>query len=55
MASAARVGLLLGDPCGIGPELVAKLVAGRAKLHSLLRGGYEGEDSDKALFHGSLR
>jgi 4-hydroxythreonine-4-phosphate dehydrogenase len=27
MASAARVGLLLGDPCGIGPELVAKLVA----------------------------
>jgi 4-hydroxythreonine-4-phosphate dehydrogenase len=24
----ARVGLLLGDPCGIGPELVAKLLAG---------------------------
>jgi 4-hydroxythreonine-4-phosphate dehydrogenase len=23
-----RVGLLLGDPCGIGPELVAKLLAG---------------------------
>jgi 4-hydroxythreonine-4-phosphate dehydrogenase len=28
MARAARVGLLLGDPCGIGPELVARLVAG---------------------------
>ena len=28
MAKAARVGLLLGDPCGIGPELVARLVAG---------------------------
>ena len=28
MAKAARVGLLLGDPCGIGPELVAKLMAG---------------------------
>ena len=27
MARAARVGLLLGDPCGIGPELVARLVA----------------------------
>jgi 4-hydroxythreonine-4-phosphate dehydrogenase len=24
----ARVGLLLGDPCGVGPELVAKLLAG---------------------------
>ena len=23
---AARVGLLLGDPCGVGPELVAKLL-----------------------------
>jgi 4-hydroxythreonine-4-phosphate dehydrogenase len=23
-----RVGLLLGDPCGVGPELVAKLLAG---------------------------
>jgi 4-hydroxythreonine-4-phosphate dehydrogenase len=29
MARAARVGLLLGDPCGIGPELVARLVAAR--------------------------
>ena len=28
MAKVARLGLLLGDPCGIGPELVAKLVAG---------------------------
>jgi 4-hydroxythreonine-4-phosphate dehydrogenase len=28
MAGPARVGLLLGDPCGIGPELVAKLLAG---------------------------
>jgi 4-hydroxythreonine-4-phosphate dehydrogenase len=28
MARAARVGLLLGDPCGIGPELVARLLAG---------------------------
>ena len=27
MAKAARVGLLLGDPCGIGPELIAKLMA----------------------------
>jgi 4-hydroxythreonine-4-phosphate dehydrogenase len=27
MARPARVGLLLGDPCGIGPELVAKLLA----------------------------
>src|SRR5688572_21355681 len=26
----ARVGLLLGDPCGIGPELVAKLLASPA-------------------------
>jgi 4-hydroxythreonine-4-phosphate dehydrogenase len=25
-----RVGLLLGDPCGIGPELVAKLLGGEA-------------------------
>jgi 4-hydroxythreonine-4-phosphate dehydrogenase len=28
MSRPARVGLLLGDPCGIGPELVAKLLAG---------------------------
>jgi 4-hydroxythreonine-4-phosphate dehydrogenase len=28
MSGPARVGLLLGDPCGIGPELVAKLLAG---------------------------
>jgi 4-hydroxythreonine-4-phosphate dehydrogenase len=28
MGKAARVGLLLGDPCGVGPELVARLVAG---------------------------
>jgi 4-hydroxythreonine-4-phosphate dehydrogenase len=28
MAKAVRVGLLLGDPCGIGPELVARLVTG---------------------------
>jgi 4-hydroxythreonine-4-phosphate dehydrogenase len=28
MSTPARVGLLLGDPCGIGPELVAKLLAG---------------------------
>jgi 4-hydroxythreonine-4-phosphate dehydrogenase len=28
MSSPVRVGLLLGDPCGIGPELVAKLLAG---------------------------
>ena len=28
MARPVRVGLLLGDPCGIGPELVAKLLAG---------------------------
>jgi hypothetical protein len=55
MASAARVGLLRGEPCGIGPELVAKLVAGRVKLRSFLRGGYKGKDSDNALFHGSLR
>jgi 4-hydroxythreonine-4-phosphate dehydrogenase len=27
MSEPARVGLLLGDPCGIGPELVAKLLA----------------------------
>jgi 4-hydroxythreonine-4-phosphate dehydrogenase len=26
MTRSARVGLLLGDPCGIGPELVAKLL-----------------------------
>ena len=25
MSGPARVGLLLGDPCGIGPELVAKV------------------------------
>jgi 4-hydroxy-L-threonine phosphate dehydrogenase PdxA len=25
-----RVGLLLGDPCGVGPELVAKLLASDA-------------------------
>ena len=28
MSRPARVGLLLGDPCGIGPQLVAKLLAG---------------------------
>jgi 4-hydroxythreonine-4-phosphate dehydrogenase len=28
MAKAVRIGLLLGDPCGIGPELVARLVTG---------------------------
>jgi 4-hydroxy-L-threonine phosphate dehydrogenase PdxA len=28
MARAVRVGLLLGDPCGIGPELVARLLTG---------------------------
>jgi 4-hydroxythreonine-4-phosphate dehydrogenase len=28
MSEPARIGLLLGDPCGIGPELVAKLLAG---------------------------
>jgi 4-hydroxythreonine-4-phosphate dehydrogenase len=28
MSTPARLGLLLGDPCGIGPELVAKLLAG---------------------------
>jgi 4-hydroxythreonine-4-phosphate dehydrogenase len=28
MSRPARVGLLLGDPCGIGPELVAQLLAG---------------------------
>ena len=27
MSRPARVGLLLGDPCGIGPEIVARLVA----------------------------
>jgi len=26
MTGVPRVGLLLGDPCGIGPELVARLV-----------------------------
>jgi 4-hydroxythreonine-4-phosphate dehydrogenase len=28
MAKPTRVGLLLGDPCGVGPELVAKLLGG---------------------------
>ena len=28
MAVTVRIGLLLGDPCGIGPELVARLVTG---------------------------
>jgi 4-hydroxythreonine-4-phosphate dehydrogenase len=28
MSEMPRIGLLLGDPCGIGPELVARLVAG---------------------------
>ena len=28
MSRLARVGLLLGDPCGIGPELVARLLSG---------------------------
>jgi 4-hydroxythreonine-4-phosphate dehydrogenase len=28
MPQLPRVGLLLGDPCGIGPELVAKLLGG---------------------------
>ena len=28
MTGVPRVGLLLGDPCGIGPELVARLVTG---------------------------
>ena len=27
MSEPERVGLLLGDPCGIGPELIAKLLA----------------------------
>jgi 4-hydroxythreonine-4-phosphate dehydrogenase len=27
MSGPERVGLLLGDPCGIGPELIAKLLA----------------------------
>jgi 4-hydroxythreonine-4-phosphate dehydrogenase len=30
MSGLARIGLLLGDPCGIGPELVAKLLASNA-------------------------
>jgi 4-hydroxythreonine-4-phosphate dehydrogenase len=30
MSDPARVALLLGDPCGIGPEVVAKLLAGAA-------------------------
>jgi 4-hydroxythreonine-4-phosphate dehydrogenase len=29
MSEPPRVGLLLGDPCGIGPELVARLLAGQ--------------------------
>ena len=28
MTGVPRVGLLLGDPCGVGPELVARLLAG---------------------------
>jgi 4-hydroxythreonine-4-phosphate dehydrogenase len=28
VAGTPRLGLLLGDPCGVGPELVARLVAG---------------------------
>jgi 4-hydroxythreonine-4-phosphate dehydrogenase len=30
MSGPARLGLLLGDPCGIGPELVARLLASEA-------------------------
>ena len=33
-----RIGLLLGDPCGIGPELIAKLLADK-KRDIVLTGG----------------
>lgn len=48
-----RIGISIGDPCGIGPEVTAKALRSR-RIRSALEAVVFGDESHKSLFSGNV-